>query len=275
MYRLDHIDGAPKIALRGAFVGDGERAHRELRRVVHVHAVQDRERGEVRIAGVHAVGDVVGSGEVDARLIEPVLACVRAGQLVVDQKRSQRVLPAPGHADDLLVGPPILQRRIHRAVAVGHRRRQEVSGAWRVHPAVAVVLEVGEQPADVKRRAGMAAMVDAAGHTDPRAVVPVLAQVERREDRHRAAADVRDVRARLEVIDAAAVPVVAPAPEHAPLLLRAQTRAARRRELRQAPATDDVGVAAHEAHARERLFAGHLGDQIDRPADRVRILVGG
>src|SRR5581483_8803176 len=124
-------------------------------------------------------------------------------------------------------------------------------------------------------RSGLDLIIEAAGKAEARALIAIFAEIDCRLHRNRSAAEVNRAGLRLDVVDAAAVPVVAAADEHAELMMRAEARGASGAQLRLAAAADDVRVAAFRAHRVVRPIAGRLGAEIDRAANRVAVLAGG
>ena len=195
-----------------------------------VAAIAELRREHVGLRGrAEAAGEVrTDPGEVGlgiARRVE--LAGVRHGDFPIEERRAHHVPAARVHAADRIVRP--LARRVElRRASVGRRV-----------PLVAVVLQVGQNAAQVEVRRIIQLVVGAATKSFAGAVVAILTDgivvVERRRERRKCRVD-----GRLDVVDAAAVVVVAGAHEEAELLGGSESFAEGEIELIVATAAENV-----------------------------------
>src|SRR5215831_8332476 len=114
-----------------------------------------------------------------------------------------------------------------------------------VHPLVSPILESGIQAAEIDVGTLIQLVVRAAGKSPAGAVVLVVAEVYAVVVRRQAG----DRGRRLDVIDAAPVPIVSAAYQHSKLLPRSETLAHGGSELIHATTADDGGVAAQPVDA--------------------------
>src|SRR5579862_9609374 len=160
-----------------------------------------------------------------------------------------------------------------RSAALILRREQRCVGRVvldLIGPAVAVVFEIGIQVARVDVRALADAVIEAAGHTGPRAEILVFPNAGAVEPGR----TIVDIRHRLEVVDAAPFPVIRAADDE-PEPLRGAEAFAESGGFRRVAASAFNGRIAAKAGDLELTLVGSLfGDQVHRAADPVAFHVG-
>src|SRR5579872_68427 len=162
------------------------------------------------------------------------------------------------------------------AVRVGQGWRIEAAYAWGVNPVLSIILKLGKQPANIKAGPVTQLVVERAAKAEARAVIPVFTLVVGVDARERPAARKWiHTHTWFHVVNAAAVPVVAPTGQDAQLLVLEETLAHGQVELVERAPPGNRRVSTHSQRANVRFIACTLGHQIDRSADSIAFLVGG
>src|SRR5262249_13066067 len=132
-----------------------------------------------------------------------------------------------------------------------------------VHPAVAIVLEIGVQQARIKIRAVSQPVVGAPSDPPPRSVVPVIANINRVFPEHwRTARECGEIRNGLDVVNTTAIPVIRAPDQQPEFLARAEALADCACRLDKAAATQDRHVATHTAECHRGPLTCRFCDQI-------------
>jgi serine/threonine protein kinase len=117
--------------------------------------------------------------------------------------------------------------------------------ARRVEPRGPVVVELRVETAYERGRARTETVIEAPGQSVPRASIHILANVDRRLHGNRPLAQIHRPGRWLDVIDAASIPIVASADQHARTIVRPKAPCDGTSKLIEPPTTDNVRVASH------------------------------
>src|SRR6266700_1102122 len=259
-------DASLKVELRRKIMADVNVGHVVLRGIEEIEAGLRDQLGRVRILPVQSKRNsgqrtIVGRSEVRSGI--PFVALGGAGDRDIIRKPGlgEDVFATCRQASNHFEGPADLGVVADRTSASIRGRR--ISARCRaIDPAIAVVVEVGIQAANIEPASIRQLVVGTARETEALAVVAVFAEIDSGDDGRDGSVERLCVESVLDIVDTSSVPVIARTEENAKLFLYSKTLTNRAIHFSKRAASVNRRIAADAVNVEGGPLAGGLGDQI-------------